>query len=243
MAGLVNQILRGLGAEEVDLTSNGVEAVQRLNRETYDLVICDIAMEAFNGLQLLAAVRAGLTKADKDLPVIMLTGHTDEEMVATAKGLAANGFLGKPMSWNALSNEVERVIFDKTPIKIPSLNKDEIRRGLFEAQNRVGVGNERDDLDDDLQYVGHIYHVGEARQTKVSELGADFSAVADAASRAIEEVAAGDVLAEDVVAGDGRKMLSKGIQLTKAKVKLLRDEGRAFGITHVRVAEEIGSAA
>ncbi|MGY9107322.1 MAG: response regulator, partial [Alphaproteobacteria bacterium] len=216
----------------IDLVPNGVKAVQMLDSEPYDLVICDIVMEPFNGLQLLAAIRAGVTQADQNLPVIMLTGHTDEKMVKAAKLLAANGFLAKPMSWNGLSNEVERVIADKTPLEIPPLNRDEVLRGLVQAQTKCA------DDEEELHYIGHIYKAkapGEKADKALANED-DASPSAGYGFRSIDDVIVGEILAADVIASDGRKMLSKGIQLTKAKVKLLRSHGREYGITHLRVS-------
>lgn len=224
MAGLVSQILCGLGAEEVDLVPNGVEAVRKLNTDVYDLAICDIAMEPFNGLQLLAAIRAGITEASRELPVIMLTGHSDEKMKAVARGLAANSFLPKPVSWNSLSAELARLLDDPNPFPIPELNPEKIRRELSAAQNRSA------DLEEDLRFVGHIYRKPVARGRKDKEPKLPPSTPrADGAAR-VRPV-------ENLAAGDGRKLLSKGLQLSNAKVKLLCEQGRAFGITQVKIRE------
>ena len=240
MAGLVSQILRGLGADRVDIVPNGVKAVQKLNSSLYHLAICDIAMEPFNGLQLLAAIRAGVTDADKELPVIMLTGHIDFEMRAAAKGLAANGFLPKPMSWNSLSAEVARVLSDDAPLEIPPLNKEHILQGLNEAKVK-NKAIEKEDEEEDLRYIGHVYRSQDKRKRKRKVSKPSVSAPVRIAGRthlrSVDKLNAGDVLAADVIAGDGRKLLSKGIELSRAKVKLLKEQGRAFGITEVRIHE------
>jgi CheY-like chemotaxis protein len=236
MASLVRDILRGLGAKSVELAPNGVVAMDRLNNQVFDLVICDIAMKPFNGLQLLAAIRAGLALEDKHLPVIMLTGHTDKEMVESAKALGADGFLAKPTSMKDLAAKIEHVIFNRRPGTLPSLDKDQIAAALAAAKQ------EHAEAEADLRYIGHTYKTKKKREDAAAGGRRAFTHIASeglSISRGIDEVRPGEVLADDVVARDGRKMLSKGLQLTNAKVMLLRKHGREYGIDKVRVFEGI----
>lgn len=224
MAGLVNQILRGLGAEEVDLTSNGVEAVQRLNRETYDLVICDIAMEAFNGLQLLAAVRAGLTKADKDLPVIMLTGHTEDPMIEASRMLKANAFLGKPVSAADLMPEINRVFSMPVPFEAPPVDKEAAYHAIEAARAQLRAEERALGLDSAAINQAEAGLAGKAQSSTQQEGRAD-----------VEDIQVGHVLAADVTALNGQKLLSSGTALDNKQVELLQRDGAKLGITSIRV--------
>ncbi|MGY9107324.1 MAG: response regulator transcription factor, partial [Alphaproteobacteria bacterium] len=61
MVELVRGVLWQNGCRKIAVAENGVKAVETLERDQIDLVICDINMDPLNGLQFLAAVRAGLT--------------------------------------------------------------------------------------------------------------------------------------------------------------------------------------
>ena len=103
---------------------NGVKAIDKLEGDPVDLLICDINMEPLNGLQLLAAISAGLTDAPVDLPIIMLAGHAEDPMIQASQLLKANGFLGKPVSAADLTAEINRVLTANETFQAPPVDKE-----------------------------------------------------------------------------------------------------------------------
>jgi CheY-like chemotaxis protein len=81
---------------EVFSAASGPEALEMLEANSVDLMICDIAMPEMTGIDLLHRLRAD-ARFEK-LPVIMLTasGHREDREMAEQAG--ANGFLTKPAS-------------------------------------------------------------------------------------------------------------------------------------------------
>jgi CheY-like chemotaxis protein len=75
--GFVCQMLQTLGCNYISIATNGSAAVKHLDGADTDLILLDIHMKVMNGLEALAAIRAGATQAKPYLPVIMLTGDTD----------------------------------------------------------------------------------------------------------------------------------------------------------------------
>ena len=57
-----------------------------------DIIVSDIRMPGFSGMDILAALR----RADVTVPVILITGFGNEEMDAEARRLGAVGFIKKP---------------------------------------------------------------------------------------------------------------------------------------------------
>ena len=78
-------------AGSVCLCTNGEEALERLNKETYDLVISDVQMPGMSGVELLNRIRKRY--GEKMCLVLMTGGDVDEQ-----QGLAADGVLLKPFS-------------------------------------------------------------------------------------------------------------------------------------------------
>lgn len=72
---------------------DGIKAVNILNEEQVDLVITDINMPYNKGLELIRHVN---TRMDPKIPVIVITGITNEETRAHAMELGARGYLTKP---------------------------------------------------------------------------------------------------------------------------------------------------
>lgn len=114
---LVGRLLRDVGVKEVMTATDGEEAVKKLN--TYggrvDLVILDLEMPNKNGFQVVQEVRNGAVGVDPQLPIIILTGHGQEDAVRSAVKLGVHGFLVKPMSRDALEKRM-KIALESGPI-------------------------------------------------------------------------------------------------------------------------------
>ena len=75
--------------------SSGPQALARIATALPSLVLLDISMPEMSGLEVLARVRE--THSPVELPIVMVTAHTDSEDVVEALGLGANDYVGKPV--------------------------------------------------------------------------------------------------------------------------------------------------
>lgn len=105
---LVGRILRDIGVQEVMTAADGEEAAKKL--DTYggrvDMVITDLDMPHKNGFQLVQEIRNKALNVDENIPVIILTGHGQQESVTTAVNIGIHGFVVKPMSRQALEKRM-----------------------------------------------------------------------------------------------------------------------------------------
>ena len=90
---------------DVTLKSNGREVKEYLNETIPDIIICDIMMPYFSGMELIEYVRNEL---NSDVPIIMISSAGNEENVLNAFELGANDFLSKPISPSELMVRIER---------------------------------------------------------------------------------------------------------------------------------------
>jgi two-component system response regulator VicR len=90
---------------EVFVTSDGREALLKIEEHHPDLIITDIMMPFTSGLELTGAVRQ---KYDTRIPIIILSAMGQEEVVMEAFQLGADDFITKPFSPNELSLRVRR---------------------------------------------------------------------------------------------------------------------------------------
>ena len=88
--------------------SDSDEARQHILRTPPDLVITDIMMPGMTGFDLCHAIRVDPTTAY--LPVIILTAHTEREIVLKAVSLCVNGFVAKPFTPEALAEKALQVL-------------------------------------------------------------------------------------------------------------------------------------
>ena len=86
---------------EVLLAGDGPEALAKLGQKP-EVVILDIKMPGMDGLEVLGKIRA----QDRQLPVIMLTGHGSEMAAQEALKQGAFDFLAKPCDIDVLSQKV-----------------------------------------------------------------------------------------------------------------------------------------
>jgi len=80
--------------------SNGKEAWELIQKDhSFDVIFADIQMPEMNGLQFLQTIRAFEEYRTAQLPVIMITGHSDSHAAMRAVfEMGATGFISKPFS-------------------------------------------------------------------------------------------------------------------------------------------------
>ena len=96
-------ILRRAGFE-VDTVTDGAEALDRVRRQAFEVLVLDIMLPGMNGLDVLKAIRSDRVLAK--LPVVVLTAKGQANDRRTAEAIGASAFITKPFS-NA--DVVERV--------------------------------------------------------------------------------------------------------------------------------------
>lgn len=110
MRKLVANILDGVGIKNVQTCSTAMEAFAELISFPADLIICDCNMAPVDGVTFIRMVRTSGDSPNKDVPIIMLTGHPERELVIEARDAGANAFLAKPVSPKSLLDRVMALI-------------------------------------------------------------------------------------------------------------------------------------
>ncbi len=83
---------------EVDDIDNGIDGLELIKKNNYDLVLCDIKMNKMDGMEVLE--NALVLKPD--LPFIMISGHGTVETAIEASKKGAFDFVSKPPDLNRL---------------------------------------------------------------------------------------------------------------------------------------------
>jgi len=84
---------------------NGVEAIEKINREKPHLILLDLMMPVMDGFQVLEQLR----RDQKDTPVIVLSG-LGEQTGDIAISLGANIYLQKPYSFSELEQQARKLL-------------------------------------------------------------------------------------------------------------------------------------
>ena len=106
--GVRGYLRRWLEMSDYDVTvaESGPRCLEALTTLLPDVILLDIKMKGMNGLEVLQRVRAG----HPHLPVVMVTGESDVEIVVEAMRAGAYDFLTKPLEQGKLLVAVANAI-------------------------------------------------------------------------------------------------------------------------------------
>ncbi|HXX81779.1 MAG TPA: response regulator, partial [Thermodesulfovibrionales bacterium] len=79
---------------KVDTASNGKEAIGKLGKDNFDLVITDLKMPDMDGIELIRWIR----NSKPNIGVVVITGYPSQESIKEALGLRILDYLPKPFS-------------------------------------------------------------------------------------------------------------------------------------------------
>lgn len=96
---------------QVDDAATGTEGLQKLEKDKYDLVLCDIKMPGIDGIEVLEKIMEN----GYATPVVMISGHGTIETAVEAVKKGAFDFIAKPLDLNRLLVTVRNAL-DKSII-------------------------------------------------------------------------------------------------------------------------------
>jgi YesN/AraC family two-component response regulator len=105
---LVNIIKNLMDTFEVDYKTarNGVEALEVLNDNKIDILVTDVNMPKMDGFELIREVQ----KLSPDLPIVIMTAHTEKEKIEESKKLGVCHYLPKPLDMFKLIDVISKII-------------------------------------------------------------------------------------------------------------------------------------
>lgn len=92
---------------EVDIASNGEEAVDAVSRNEYDLVFMDIHMPVMDGIEATKAIRSLPDKQKSSIAIVALTANVGLSQ-ADYKEIGFNESLSKPVSDKIITDVIRR---------------------------------------------------------------------------------------------------------------------------------------
>lgn len=93
----------------VDEAENGMEGMNLLAANSYDLVISDIEMPTMNGYEFLT--RKGRKSTIKDIPVIMLSSLEETAVKQKCISLGASDYIVKPFTKQKIDESLGKLGF------------------------------------------------------------------------------------------------------------------------------------
>jgi len=88
---------------KVDVAENGVEAIEAVGKNDYDLILMDMQMPVMGGLEATQKIRS-LTGAKSQVPIIALTANAMESDFEACRSAGMNDVITKPINRDALTS-------------------------------------------------------------------------------------------------------------------------------------------
>jgi len=122
---LMESILYAFGFRKVMTASDGFAAERVLHDhgKAIDIVFCDPQMPHMGGIDFIRTLRGG---PHKSLPVVVVTGHGDRNILSEAVQIGIEGFLAKPVTPDQVAARLG-----------PALQKQRINWTVFELNERI----------------------------------------------------------------------------------------------------------
>lgn len=98
---------------QVEEAEDGLVGIEKIKKEDYDLVLCDIKMPKMDGVEVLEAAK----KIKPETPIVMISGHGDLDTAVNTMRLGAFDYISKPPDLNRLLNTV-RIALDRKELVV-----------------------------------------------------------------------------------------------------------------------------
>jgi DNA-binding NtrC family response regulator len=139
----IRRVLTKILSEEnesykVEEAEDGLQGVEKVKNEDYDLILCDIKMPKMDGVEVLEAVK----KIKPEIPMVMISGHGDLETAINTMRLGAFDYISKPPDLNRLLNTVRNALDRKQLVVENKILKKKVSKnyemiGDSEAINHI----------------------------------------------------------------------------------------------------------
>lgn len=103
LTALADTIEFHLGPVLFDVCDSGAKALGLVRANRYDAIIVDMNMPNMSGLEFLVVVK----QLRRDIPVLMISGHASEALIASALEAGASDFIPKPFDRNKIVSAVK----------------------------------------------------------------------------------------------------------------------------------------
>lgn len=139
----IRRVLTKILSEEndsykVEEAEDGLQGLEKVKNEDFDLILCDIKMPKMDGVEVLEAVK----KIKPEIPMVMISGHGDLETAINTMRLGAFDYISKPPDLNRLLNTVRNALDRKQLVVENKILKKKVSKnyemiGNSEAINHI----------------------------------------------------------------------------------------------------------
>jgi len=90
----IMRVLNNMGVENIDEAGNGIEAIEMIKENIFDLIVTDYNMPEMDGKEFSQYVREQSNQAD--IPILMVTSVSDTSRLAMVENVGVSAICDKP---------------------------------------------------------------------------------------------------------------------------------------------------
>lgn len=110
MRRIVRTLLRAFGSREIYEAEDGASGLEAVEAYSPDILITDIRMPIFDGIELTRMIRNPDGCNHPFLPIVILTAYSEKKQVVAARDAGATEFLCKPVSAISLYRRIQYIV-------------------------------------------------------------------------------------------------------------------------------------
>lgn len=115
MRAIIKNALVAYGITRTIEAEDGVNGLKLLRDNALDLILVNYEMPYLDGSEFTRMVRKGVDIPEQEIPIIMISGFTDQKRIMTAVNSGISDYLAKPFSPEALYRRIRVTIQHPLP--------------------------------------------------------------------------------------------------------------------------------
>ena len=125
-------------SHQISEAEDGLAALDKIKKENFDLILCDIKMPKVDGIEVLEFSK----KIRPEIPIVMISGHGDLDTAVDSMKKGAYDYISKPPDLNRLLNTVRNAIDKKNLTTQNTL----LKRKIINSFEMVGESKELNNI-------------------------------------------------------------------------------------------------
>ncbi len=105
---VIKRVLNNLGIHQITEAHDGSQAIQKLNNQTFDLIVTDYNMPEVNGLELAEYIRH--SEQHSHLPILMVTSEANDAHLSHVSQSGVNAITDKPFEPNTVKRLLKTLL-------------------------------------------------------------------------------------------------------------------------------------
>lgn len=108
MRRMISNTLNGIGYADITMAEDGLDALDKMKQQQFDIILTDWSMPRMNGLEFLKVAQT--LEGYQHIPIVMVTAEGGKQEVITAIKEGARDYIVKPFTAQVLKDKIQAII-------------------------------------------------------------------------------------------------------------------------------------